>query len=623
MSGKWILRSVSWLLSCAVLGAGFPTSAHAIRAVSGKGPITPLGLYSPVAAGAPGLKFANYQRFELEVFSQDPQALQQALFNWVGENSQRLGGLKPGDFKLDYAYLGKGQKGPGSSYTDNFYYVQLGQRVRGLPVAGGMLNFAIRLVEGRTIVEAVDVEVYPEISLPEGTALNEEEIHQKSLQTLEYYTLGIVTPGPTPQPAYQERRIAFLGNKWRVVDIRAFEEVYERVAVDVYSGETFKWDDRYFLDEVSGKAEGLADPLRFVPGNDLERGPLGRLQVKVGNATLQTTDSGEFSVEFPGKDPVLVEASLGGAYTRVRNMAGPDAQRSAQTRPGGESVSLLFNSDANVPNREEFTAEVNAIVHIKNTVDYLVARNIPREIFNEQTVANVNIKDDCNAFYRPGIKSTNYFGESEDCINTAKPDVEGHEYGGHYVDDRTGGIRDGALSEAKGDIVAMYMARRPQVGVGFFKKEPERVIRDGRNNYQYNRRDEVHQKGQAFMGFAWKLVQNLIPVYGGEDSAWVRAEALVLPSFLYNAPDIPAAIAQVVLRATDAEGKVSDAEWAALKGAANAHGIEVQRPGLATASLRVREFSLGRRILSFLSNPIRALGLTDLAQQAAFAAATP
>jgi hypothetical protein len=99
-------------------------------------------------------------------------------------------------------------------------------------------------------------------------------------------------------------------------------------------------------------------------------------------------------------------------------------------------------------------------------------------------------------------------------------------------------------------------------------------LRSCQNDYVYppGGGDEVHNLGQAWMGFGWDVRTNLIAALGpsGDD----LARALILPSFQSNAPDIPTAVREVFLRDDD-DGDLSNKtpHWDALYAAALHHGL--------------------------------------------------
>ena len=81
---------------------------------------------------------------------------------------------------------------------------------------------------------------------------------------------------------------------------------------------------------------------------------------------------------------------------------------------------------------------------------------------------------------------------------------------GHGTDDYYGGIVSGSLSEALGDIHALYKTGQPICGQDFFG--PGTYVRTGENNTKWPASScggEPHCVGETYMGFAWQLYKAL------------------------------------------------------------------------------------------------------------------
>jgi len=130
----------------------------------------------------------------------------------------------------------------------------------------------------------------------------------------------------------------------------------------------------------------------------------------------------------------------------------------------------------------------------------------------------------------------------------------------------------------------MYSLNNPVIGDHFLKSpRPDAdgkmidYIRHGENHYQYNNNDEVHDQGQAWMGFGWKLRQKFMSELGAAAGA-ALAESLVLPTMFAKASNIPAIIAQVLLADMDANGNMP--HEADIRATAKIHGITLPKnPG--------------------------------------------
>jgi len=225
-------------------------------------------------------------------------------------------------------------------------------------------------------------------------------------------------------------------------------------------------------------------------------------------------------------------------------------------------------------------------------------------------VVKSNIDDECNAYYTPGSPSLNFFKSSANCVNSAYDTVADHEYG-HYWDDMTGGIMNGGLSEGWGDTLSMYSLNNPVVGEHFLKNpgpDGKDYIRDGRNTYKYNEYDEVHDQGQAWQGFNWKLRAAMMQKLGDAAGA-AMAESLVLPTMFAKAATIPDAIAQVLVNAMKKDGTLAFEKD--IRAIALLHGVTLPQ-GPAS--------SLVARLVDAVTAPMRRLTNAALAFDDASAA---
>ena len=115
--------------------------------------------------------------------------------------------------------------------------------------------------------------------------------------------------------------------------------------------------------------------------------------------------------------------------------------------------------------------------------------------------------------------------------------------------------------------------------------------------------DEVHQQGEAWMGFGWTLRQSLIESLGDPGKGAALAEALVIPVFLAGVRDIPSAMQQVLLRDVGEDGKAAHQKQ--IVAAAKAHGINLKMPragqveglfaSLANAAVTLAQAAVGQQ----------------------------
>jgi hypothetical protein len=305
------------------------------------------------------------------------------------------------------------------------------------------------------------------------------------------------------------------------------------------------------------------------------------MSVKIGAKTYVTDKNGDLPKDLGveiGPEGLELTATLTGPYVRVENQQGKTLSVKVTVKPGENKV--VFNPATSVTD-ENTLAQVNAFHKVNMSLNFLRERGLSNERMDKtQLPVRTNIDDECNAYYTPGSPSLNFFRSSKNCVNSAYDTVAEHE-NGHFWDDFTGGIVNGGLSEGWGDILSMFRLNNPIIGEHFLKQARGGVdyIRHGDNKYQYNEYDEVHDQGQAWGGFAWKLRKALMAKLGDEEGASV-AEMLVMPTMFAKASTIPSAMAQVLINATAKDGTIL--HEAEIRAAAKAHGITLPQSGTAS-----------------------------------------
>jgi len=362
-----------------------------------------------------------------------------------------------------------------------------------------------------------------------------------------------------------------LGGQWRAARLLLSKSKTLMAAVDINTGETFAWDPRHkAAPNSTAVGRGIADgPIEAGVPSPLA---LAHVEIKYSNGKTAYSDAeGKFTVEGEGDAPVTLTVKLSGRYAVVQDQQSKDLTVTVTAKPG-EELRIVFNPEGK---DENSLAQVNGYVHTTAVHDFLAKNGISLAALDKPMPVKTNIDDDCNAYYTPWSPSLNFFRSSSRCANSAYNDVSQHEYG-HALDDAAHrGIPNGGLSEAIGDMLAMYITGQPIIGRGFIKGGNPDYIRHGENTYQYRSRDEVHDQGQAGQGFAWKLRKSLIAALGELEGDAV-ARALILPAILASNRDIPAFINSVLLRDVNDQGVAPHFEH--IKAAAAAHGIKVTAP---------------------------------------------
>ncbi|MDD5657801.1 MAG: hypothetical protein PHF00_11165, partial [Elusimicrobia bacterium] len=465
----------------------------------------------------------------------------------------------------------------GQAHQADTIYALFRQRQDGLDMQGTSLSFTVKVIQGRPLVMSASARLFPGAAVDSRRKFSDEELREKALKRL-----GPVAEDYNLEAVFLERKVVHLKGSWRAANVYLIEggPVPVFVAADVATGEVFAWDGRV-REQAAGRVLGRTTVKGATkPDSPLAERPLPHLNVKLGDGTVVVSDAeGRFFLDS-GLEGLAgqFKAVLAGKWSKVKTAVGGNLEVSG-TLESGKEVAVTFNPEGM---SEEAIAQVNGYLLTAIVHDWAKTHGIDDERLDQTISVKVNINDECNAYYTPGWPSLNFYRSSKNCANSAFDTVLFHEYG-HFIDDMIGGIGNGGLSEGWGDIFSMFILNNPALGEGFFKNaEPgQDYLRHGDNTYQYNKWNEVHEQGQAWGGFAWKLRKSLIAKLGDAAGA-ALAEALVIPTMFAKARDIPAAMAQVLLNDMDANGFMP--HEAEIRAAAKAHGVTLPRePGKIAA----------------------------------------
>ncbi|MBI5625430.1 MAG: hypothetical protein HY924_16755 [Elusimicrobia bacterium] len=529
------------------------------------------------ASAAPGIFDAG--PIVLQADARDAAAVESALRALVDAETSKYGITSA---ELETVHV-KYVAGKGHQADTIFAYFR--QSRDGYTVRGSHLGFTVKVIKGKPVVLASTAKLFPKIAVDTTPRFTEPELRDAAVNYL-----GINPQQMGLQMEQVGTQIVHIGSTWRAVQLYSVETLPFMIAVDVVTGTPFAWDSRANAGEaaaasgqVSGR--GVAEgPTKAETVPDVL--PMARMDVTLSNGQkVQTDAQGRFTsdvtkkseegeTDATAKGDVTFQATLSGKFAQVENQGGKTLTVSGTLKPG-EEASVVYNPTGG---SEEDIAQVNAYYHFTQLIDYALSHGINDERIQRAIRIRTNIDDECNAYYTPGWPSLNFFKSSSNCANTAFASVIRHE-GGHFIDDMVGGIVNGGLSEGWGDIFSMFMSNNPIVGEGFLKNQEPNYVRHGENKHQFKDYDEVHDQGQVWMGFAWKLRKALMDKLGPEAGA-AMAEALILPTLFSKASDIPTAIAQVLLNDMDADGNLP--HETEIRAAAQIHGVTIPKsPGAA------------------------------------------
>lgn len=333
---------------------------------------------------------------------------------------------------------------------------------------------------------------------------------------------------------------------WRVTVEQPSATVNEHVYVDAHNGEILDVVPTiYHFADVKGRVLGTVNINNSGQAAPTPNIPLKDINVTVaGVGTAATNANGDYFIATALPGPFTVSASLAGSVFNINTAQGTELSASTSTVSAGAGLqegNLYFNAAG-----DSFgTAQTNAAHHHSIVTDYAKSK-LPGFAGFSQQVVTVNIADTCNANFNPSSNQLNFFAAGGGCVNTSFSTVMYHEFG-HSMDDYYGGIGNGALSEALGDIVAMYRTGQPLVGQDFFGTGS--AIRNGENSKVWPASScggQVHCVGETFMGFAWQAWKLLRSSLGNTQGAAV-AEAVFIGTFPADNTSITSAVTQVFL----------------------------------------------------------------------------
>lgn len=305
------------------------------------------------------------------------------------------------------------------------------------------------------------------------------------------------------------------GSKWRVVPTAAG---YSLVKVDEYvvagldaawivqvnttNGELFEVRSKNM--NLRGRAVASAYPRYF--GEAIQETPLPFSSVT--NASSRANERGEFQSNDDFTAPQM--NGFAGQFVIVNNMSGTNLAATAKKDTNSWQLKFDIQPTEKLWDNNDIA---QSMVYINaNTVISTAKKFISPTWFNAPLKANVNHSRHCNAYWDG--ETVNFFTAGDyngkTCANTGViADVVYHEWG-HGLDDNTGGIEDGALSEGFGDAVALLFTDDSKIGIEFLPitHKPARDL-TVLKKYPDDVTDEVHADGIIFGGAMYDMYTEL------------------------------------------------------------------------------------------------------------------
>ena len=261
-------------------------------------------------------------------------------------------------------------------------------------------------------------------------------------------------------------------------------------------------------------------------------------------------------------------SQIKGDWFNVYNQAGGDALLSQSVTPPGPANFLHNSSNSGEYNR----AEVNGYVHANIVRDFTLTYNpLFNTIWNQHNFpVNVNIADNCNAFY--DYSSINFFTSGGGCANSAFSTVVHHEYGHHLV--AVAGSGQGQYGEGMSDVMGILITDNPNLGYGFYNNCSQ-YMRTGDNNHQYPCSGGIHDCGQLISGCIWDT-RNALAITYPDDYMDILANLTVNSILLHTGTQITPQITIDFLTLDDDDDNINNGtpHWNEICAGFGAHNMD-------------------------------------------------
>ncbi|MGE3542349.1 MAG: M36 family metallopeptidase [Kofleriaceae bacterium] len=472
------------------------------------------------------------------------------------------------------------------------------QRAGGRLVVGGQISFRFK----RDRLIAIASEALPNVTVTVPRAkLAGDAVHARAVPLLR---AELDLPGAPASNAGDEVVLplvaddAVLGYRVvRAVTIDGGGDGRYLAYADVASGEVVAVQQL----NTYATATLLYNSVDRTPNRPRHNVPAPRVHVMVSGSAQTTTSTG--GVSWAGDADQSIITATTGDLVKIVNRAtdGTLAAVTLALPAGGEAVwdaSGVVHDDAQV---QTYLATNT----VKNFIMAHIDASMPK--LGEQIVANVNISQDCNAFFDGS--TINFFQASTKCQNTGLlHDVVYHEFGHalHTAEIIAGvGKFDGAMSEGASDFLAALITQDSGMGRGFFYTDvPLRELNPTDMEWMWPVDiGEIHHQGMIYGGTFWDLRQNLIDELGVTEGEQVTRKIYL--GTLRRASDIPTALIEALVEDDD-DGNLANGtpHECAIRNAFGRHGLRtasgtILAPGTLDESARAK---IVRIELSGLSN---------------------
>lgn len=347
--------------------------------------------------------------------------------------------------------------------------IHVGQAVDGVPVRGGFLSAVVNhgnlVLMGSRNWGPVAASTSPGISAGAARAAAEGHAGQ-SAATVWRERLELVPLAEGENPAQVaigeglDHRLV-----WAVGLEFAGDNGRWEALVDAGSGELLAFSDtNHYVKGVRGGVLPVSNDGFGVEGTEQPGYPMPFADVLLDSGeTLFTDSGGDLACAAEGSS---MTTSLAGRYVAIADNCGAIAESAAD--PGDLDLEFGPGTDCAVPAGHSAgdTHSARTGFYEVNRIQEIARGWLPDNAWlNSQLTANMNIDDDCNAFWNGS--SINFYTSGGGCRNTGEiAAVFDHEWG-HGMDDNDANPAISAPGEAYADVAALLRLNTSCIGRGF------------------------------------------------------------------------------------------------------------------------------------------------------------
>ena len=326
--------------------------------------------------------------------------------------------------------------------------------------------------------------------------------------------------------------------------------------------------------------------------------PAPRAHILLDGVGQTTTVAGQLTL---GSGTHTVTTSVIGDLVTIVNKGASGALASAQLSVAA-GAQVVWDPSASV----EDDAQVQTFLNVNHAKDFARVLDPQLPTLDSPIVANVNINQDCNAFFDG--KSLNFFHASTRCENTGRlQDVVFHEFGHsvHTAEIIAGvGSFDGAMSEGAADFFAVQITNDPGMGRGFFYTDQPLRDLDPLSSEARWPQDigEIHKTGIIFGGTFWDLRKALIALDPDHPEVGIVLTQKLFLGALRRSTSIPTSLIEV-LATDDDDGDLGNGtpHECAIRDAYGRHGLRTAT-GIIQAPDRLTQATLAATVRIELSD---------------------